>query len=49
MFYIYVLYSTKDKKLYIGFTPDLKKRIVKHNSGYVIATKKQAASEINLL
>jgi len=28
-----------DGKLYIGSTPDLKKRLEKHNRGYVLATK----------
>ncbi|MBI2007245.1 MAG: GIY-YIG nuclease family protein [Candidatus Blackburnbacteria bacterium] len=39
MFYVYVLFSDRDKKLYIGFTPDLKNRIRKHKTGYVRATK----------
>ena len=39
MYYVYILLSTKDGKLYIGSTPDLKKRIEKHNHGYVLATK----------
>ena len=39
MYYVYVLYSEKDGKLYIGSTPDLRRRIVKHNNGYVAATK----------
>jgi len=39
MYYTYVLISKKDGKLYIGYTPDLKSRIKKHNSGYVLATK----------
>jgi putative endonuclease len=39
MFYIYILFSKKDGKLYIGYTPDLKSRIKKHNSGYVLDTK----------
>ncbi len=39
MFYVYILFSKKDNKLYIGYTPDLKARIKKHNSGYVLATK----------
>lgn len=39
MFYIYVLKSTKDNKTYIGWTPDLKKRLVEHNSGLVNSTK----------
>ena len=39
MFYVYILYSEKDGKLYIGSTSDLKIRIEKHNKGYVLATK----------
>jgi putative endonuclease len=39
MFYTYVLKSLKDKKLYIGWTTDLKKRIYNHNDGKVISTK----------
>ncbi len=31
--------SEKDGNLYIGYTPDLKRRFEKHNSGFVIATK----------
>ncbi len=33
MFYTYVLYSIKSKRLYIGFTEDLKQRIKDHNNG----------------
>jgi putative endonuclease len=39
MFYTYFLKSTKDSKLYIGSTKDLKKRIQDHNSGLVYSTK----------
>ena len=39
MYYVYILHSNKDGKLYIGSTPDLKKRIEKHDRGYVLATK----------
>jgi len=39
MFYTYVLESVTDKKLYIGFTQDLKKRFYEHNQGLVQATK----------
>jgi putative endonuclease len=39
MYYVYILHSKKDGKLYIGSTPDLKKRIEKHNNGYVLSTK----------
>jgi putative endonuclease len=39
MYYVYVLYSNKDKHLYIGSSPDLRKRILKHKTGYVRSTK----------
>lgn len=39
MYYVYILHSTKDGRLYIGYTPDLKRRIEKHNNGYVLSTK----------
>lgn len=39
MYYVYILHSDKDGKLYTGFTPDLKARLIKHNKGYVLATK----------
>jgi len=39
MFYIYILYSKKDKKLYTGFADDLRKRIIKHQKGFVKSTK----------
>ena len=39
MYYVYIFQSQKDKKLYIGFTSNLKKRIRKHRAGEVISTK----------
>ena len=39
MYYVYILFCQKDGKLYIGFTSDLKKRVLKHKSGFVLATK----------
>lgn len=39
MHYVYVLESTKGKKIYIGFTSDLKNRFELHNSGKVKSTK----------
>jgi len=39
MFYIYILFSEKDRQLYIGYTPNLKARIEKHQKGFVTATK----------
>ena len=39
MYCIYVLQSKKDKSLYIGFTQDLKKRLVEHNKGLCNSTR----------
>jgi putative endonuclease len=39
MFWVYVLFSTKDKHLYVGCTSDLKRRLERHVNGYVPATK----------
>ncbi|OGH86648.1 MAG: excinuclease ABC subunit C [Candidatus Magasanikbacteria bacterium RIFOXYC12_FULL_33_11] len=38
-FYTYVLKSGKDKKLYIGYTKDLRNRFEQHNDGLVESTK----------
>ncbi len=46
MFYTYVLKSRKDKKLYIGFTNNLKKRIIEHNTGQVESTKTRLPIEL---
>lgn len=39
MYYVYILQSKKDKKLYVGRTKDLRKRIKMHNSGLVFSTR----------
>lgn len=39
MYYVYLLISEKDKLLYIGYTNNLKNRLLKHNNGFVRATK----------
>ena len=39
MYYVYILQSQKDKSLYIGYTPNLKLRVPKHNKRQVTATK----------
>ena len=33
MYFVYVLYSLKDYKLYKGSTSDISKRLLRHNSG----------------
>jgi len=40
MFFVYVLYCQKSKKLYIGFTHNLKKRINQHYNNNVYSTKR---------
>ena len=42
MFYIYVLKSQNTGNLYIGYTADLRKRIVEHNQGLNSSTKRYA-------
>ncbi len=39
MFFVYVLKSTKDKELYVGYTNDLKRRLKEHNNGENLSTK----------
>lgn len=39
MFYVYIMLSMKDERLYVGSTDNLKKRILEHNSGKVRSTK----------
>lgn len=42
MYYLYVLKSKKDEKLYTGSTNDLKRRLSEHNEGKVKSTKSRA-------
>jgi putative endonuclease len=46
MFYIYILKSEKDNKLYIGYTNDLKRRVKEHNSGENESTKSRKPFEL---
>ncbi|HUV72112.1 MAG TPA: GIY-YIG nuclease family protein [Clostridia bacterium] len=39
MYYVYILFSEKDRKLYTGFTDDLISRFKAHTNGYVKATQ----------
>jgi putative endonuclease len=38
-YYVYLLQSRKDNKLYTGCTNDLRKRFKQHNDGEVFSTK----------
>jgi len=46
MFYTYVLKSKKDNNLYIGFTNNLKRRLVEHNKGLVLSTKSRTPFDL---
>lgn len=46
MFYVYILKSKKDNKLYTGSTNDLQRRITEHNSGLVLSTKLRIPFEL---
>ncbi len=39
MYFVYILYSEKDKRLYVGCTQNLENRIKAHVAGRVIATR----------
>ena len=39
MYYVYILQSEKDKKRYTGFTENLDRRLIEHNSGLVKSTR----------
>ncbi len=39
MYYVYILKSEKDSRLYIGQTQDLQKRLFRHNQGMVEITR----------
>ena len=41
MYYVYILKSKVDEKLYIGQTVNLEERLKTHNRGKVISTKKR--------
>ena len=38
MYYVYVLWSIDDKKFYVGYTSDLKRRIGEHQTGQCHST-----------
>jgi putative endonuclease len=46
MFYTYVLKSKKDGKLYTGYTNDLRKRLMQHNTGKSTYTKGRGPFEV---
>jgi putative endonuclease len=46
MYYVYILKSQLDGKLYIGYTANLRDRIQRHQSGEVLSTKPRRPFEL---
>jgi putative endonuclease len=46
MYYVYVIQSRKDNRLYTGFTRDLQNRVQEHNTGRVPSTKERGPFEL---
>lgn len=46
MYYLYVIKSSKDHNLYIGYTKDLKRRFQAHNTGENTSTKHRRPFEL---
>ena len=46
MYYVYVLKSRKDRKFYVGYTSDIRKRLKLHNDGKVESTKYRKPFEL---
>jgi putative endonuclease len=44
--YVYVLRSQRDQQLYVGFTGDLKQRLIEHNAGRVESTKQRRPMDL---
>jgi len=40
MYYVYILYSKKLRCRYIGFSTNLRQRVIEHNSGKCVSTSK---------
>jgi len=45
-YYVYILKSKKDKKLYTGYTNNLKRRLEEHNTQKVKSTKYRTPLEL---
>jgi len=49
MYYVYILHSFKDGRLYTGYTPRLTNRLKAHNGGFVRSTKLRRPLKLILL
>ncbi|MGD0977161.1 MAG: GIY-YIG nuclease family protein [Minisyncoccia bacterium] len=45
MFCVYLIKSLKDGSIYIGYTPNLKRRLAEHNSNQSVYTKNKGPYE----
>lgn len=46
MYYVYILQSQTDKRFYVGYTLDVHKRLLEHNSGKNASTKRGIPYEL---
>ncbi|MEK7572802.1 MAG: GIY-YIG nuclease family protein [Patescibacteria group bacterium] len=46
MFSVYILQSQKNGKYYIGSTSDIDKRLIVHNKGYSVYTKRNGSFKL---
>lgn len=46
MYFVYVLFSKKDRRLYVGYSSDVLRRFKQHLSGQVDATCERRAVEL---
>jgi len=46
MYYVYILLSLKDNRLYSGYTQDLKRRLSRHQLGKVSSTENRRPLEL---
>lgn len=46
MFYVYILKSMKDQKLYTGYTADLKRRLIEHTQGKTTSLRHRTPLEL---
>lgn len=45
-YYVYILLSLRDRRFYIGFTNDLRRRLAEHKQGKNISTAKRLPVEL---
>jgi len=44
--YVYILFSWKDRKLYVGESADVRRRLLDHNEGRVASTRNRRPFEL---